>query len=654
MAKRNIAILSTILIVAFQLLPILGKTVYADTLVVPADDATHYYLYNHFDFTEWTSDDFLTSQNYIDYFNTLQGDDKTEVINKFPVSEDNYTIRVINDFIKGNYSVNQGFNSTGLYFAPIVVNGATIPFEDCKAFIGIFSGSGSGYILLTLYLYYCPNGDDFVYSGDTIYCPSQYYLTYQPFIMYQLTVDNTLHCSYSPGGTERITASLNSSTGYYQGTANVLQACIFCDFPYLFKYKSDYNSNLDTDFEVFTGYLNNNSLCVDRRTQRFNNMISGGGSVSPSQYGFKQNSFGNILYGDNTINQFLMVGYELNDISKTIGDKLYLKLNYRYLFSGLIHGVPIAFDETYYDNVQRYDLYPLNNNNYINVDLSNKIFPLLLETDSTFETNYATLRDVWEFSNSGSTSPYAQKPVPVSCDQMLYDFTTEHILTGYSMPVEYDTNFFRSVSLSYKGVTVSPTFNINTLWDGEFNGTYENRIDSAQIIVTESIYNAETGEESSPCTFIYDYLYGSYEGIGTLETIGDQLPSDKYSYGGQSLGYSSKEIGYNLATGDFYSSSAGGSSSSTGNVVNVYAGASSTGKVLIDIPFETAIANTPNLKQMYEDLKSGFVLSTTNSQSIIQLTRDTYTFIPAEIWGYIAITVVTCCGLAVYRNFRGR
>ena len=137
---------------------VLSQKIVSDaTVVVPTDDATHYYLYNHFDFTEWTSDDFLTSQNYIDYFDTLTGDDKTQIVNKFPVSEDNYTIRVINDFITGNYAVNQGFNSAGLYFTPIIVNGETIPFEDCKAFIGIFSGSGSGYILLTLYLYYCPN-----------------------------------------------------------------------------------------------------------------------------------------------------------------------------------------------------------------------------------------------------------------------------------------------------------------------------------------------------------------------------------------------------------------------------------------------------------------------------------------------------------------
>ena len=104
------------------------------TLVVPSDDSTHYYLYNHYDFTQWSSDDFLTSQNYTDFFNTLTGDNKTQIVNKFPVSEDNYTIRVINDFITGNYAVNQGFNSTGLYFTPIVVNGQTIPFEDCKTF----------------------------------------------------------------------------------------------------------------------------------------------------------------------------------------------------------------------------------------------------------------------------------------------------------------------------------------------------------------------------------------------------------------------------------------------------------------------------------------------------------------------------------------
>ena len=601
-------------------------------VVVNSDDNTHYYLYNHFEFDNWSKDDFLTSGNYDDYFNLLDGNNKTEVVNKFVDSDYTYTIRTLNDFVEPDYTVTQGFNALGLYFLPIQVNGQIIPFEDCKAFIGIFSGSGSGYILLTLYLYYCPNGDDFVYSGDTIYCESPYYLTYQPFVMYQMTYNDTLHCSYSVGSPERISVStVNSNTGYYQGTANSTQGCIFADFPYLFRYNTSYNNSLDTDYEVFQGYNNNNSLCVDRRTLNFINKINGItdddnllNDVNLMQFegdlGFEYFDFkGYISENQGLIFPNYIVNYKLNNYTdlRKQNIEIYAKYNFDFKLTFQMAGNQMyGYQSANMGSMGFQDMLPVDQNTY-GQDLNAYM------DDNTF-VNYRETAGLHLQSNG------------------IRDYENIQYFSENSMISDFGRYFYQIMN------NVAANKVVNSKRDSYFYITCEFWIE----------YVDENGRriQSNKIIRKIDYWGDSSDPSLLLTPVVDDVDSsaiidDDQAYHDFIDSYNYKKI--NEDTDGYLnylpSTSNNSNQSSVGDITiyqNPYP------YVLVDIPENQWLNSTPNLKTILTDFKT--MLAETKEGSILNFFPEVYNYFPAPVWSYLVYGIGICLMIGIWRGITRR
>ena len=270
------------------------------TVVIPADDNYHFYLLNHFDTENWTSEDFLTIQNYDDYYDKLSGNEKSAINNKFADTSlnNNKYSSMINDFIHPEYTTQGGITITGLYAVPPFYNGNPVDFDDCEIIIiGLTNGSTNPF---AIYTFYSPTGDDIVLCGNTIISASPYLLTYQPYNWYRDTsYDGSSHLYYAAGQPERFTIdTLNSTYNCYGSTmnVNVYDGCLFSTIPYMFT--SSTLSGINTDYEAYQSYLNGVSYSIDRRTDKFKVAIGeeNGSNVNPSQYGFKQNSFVTIKY----------------------------------------------------------------------------------------------------------------------------------------------------------------------------------------------------------------------------------------------------------------------------------------------------------------------------------------------------------------------
>lgn len=130
------------------------------TIITPVDDSSHYYFGNNLDFNNWESTDILTQTNY-NNLTTLTGDLTDYTMNTFYAQFGNYTDERLYNTLTADYTI----TDTGYYdihntwFKPIVVNGETIPIEDCKKVCGI-DHSGFLYNILL----YSPTGNNIAFG----------------------------------------------------------------------------------------------------------------------------------------------------------------------------------------------------------------------------------------------------------------------------------------------------------------------------------------------------------------------------------------------------------------------------------------------------------------------------------------------------------
>lgn len=598
---------------------------------------------------DYTSDDLLSIPNYIDYFSVpadklyLKYDAQYQRLTNNDTTEFGYYFWTnIKLYWDGN-------TSTGL---------KQIEFPEHEGYkLFYWWYTGRGYTCQTLVV--DTQGIPVLINGR-LACTDQFDLYYNQYLV---SSDFTSYSLYPNQSSYSGVVNGTQNGNYYYFNLDLNRQCMYSEIPYLMSFYDD-NNYPDGDFlsqapyyydnfvKVLDAYYNNTDdtgYVVDRRTSK---MINPSGSgVQPSQYGFKQGSFGNILYGGDLENQKLMVAYELNDPSSTIANDLYLKLNYRYLFDGLVVSQDIIFDEDYYTNTGVYDMYSLNNNNYVNVDLS-KVFDSLWEDDGNYADNLGIALTDWGGVATGRS--YPQKVMDKSATFLFRKLSDENLLVCNPVSVEWDNSFFDSVSLTYKNVTVSPKINLTSIISGTSSGSYVNRLDDVELIVTESIYNASTGEESSPYTFIYNYLTNTYSELGTLETSGE-LFDGSYDYGGQSLSsYTSDDINFDIAKGQYYPSSnnsAYGGQGYGGNasVGNITIGA---GDTIVDLTTDEWLAHSPNYNDLITTLKNGITAVSEDSGSVTALLTETYTVFPVPIWGYLTLAIATISALAVIRYIR--
>lgn len=660
MMKRYIAILSIISIVAIQLFPVLS--VHADTLVVPEDTANYYYVYNHIELDEWTYDDFLTVDNYNDYYNALTGSQKTDVNIKFPnYQEDN---GVINALLE---PTSNQTNAGTLYFRPIIVDGVQIPFEDCEATIWI-TQAGS---LLACSLFYNPNGDEIVSSANYNYSDTEFYIS---FVSFSIEAGGYIGDKYyyrfgqyqSVQATSQYDSTNNIYYNYtydsnYVGPLYDTRTCLFT---------SNTFADINTPAKAYQEYKNGSSLSIDRRPSRFISKIEGSES-SDGTLAVLDGSYHNIMGGASFDDMTMMSVYELNDYAKSRRFNLEICYDYTFSLSGTFNTYPFTFSKSFYDTNGYFDTYDIGNSNYLLIDMDEALSKIKTNPDRSFQNTPVggdeAVNEAFTFIMGTTDSN---------------QFHKNYGITGFSALecVDLMNNIGLNSVTTYKDKTSSLNINLNANiqsklnWDVGLNYDYQSRtingvmnnLEYATLQITIFLRDKDTGDTSTSLIWTYDFKSGTHTQEGGFDEVqydenNQVIPfNGNYSYGSSATGgYFSNIVpsDYNFNSGSYApiaNGGAGGSSNASVGDIIVYAGTNSVSKVFIDMPMEEALEHTPNLSQLYSDMKSGFLVSTNNSESIIQLTKDTYTFIPTEIWGYITICVVTCCGLAVYRNFRGR
>lgn len=650
--KKFIAIFCIALIVVFQI-PIIKSN--AETIVVPSDENGKFYLYNHVDFSTWTYDDFLTVNNYDLYFNTLSGDEKTKFNNIF-VDDIHNTQSYFKKIIYGLMNPNLS-GANNIWLGGFKIDDNYIPFEDCKiscAHVNLDSDA------ITFTLTYSPSNTPVIVSGNTLYSEQPFYMRYSG-------------CNFGGGGSlpdgndyysfSNFSTMMNESFMSHWDNSHQVYYWSYQGYPFngyfyaedivLFTGYTNNYPNIDDTIEAYEGYKNNNSLCVDRRTFKFIDKSTGHVTVLPSDYGFKQGSFKNAIYGSTFDNQNIFVAYELNDLSNSIKDDLYLRLDYVFNLDGVFNNYDLDYSGQYSTINGLYDLYSLSDSNYVNVDLDD-IFRSMSLNDSTINTQYENIDRFYDPSKySNVVSPVRQRGVdPLDCFNILYN---NGLITSAPVSISYNDEFLESLTVNYKDFGFNVKINTNSIYNSASTSVPSiNRLDSCNLTVIESIYNVKTGESSQACMFSYDYLTKSMQEVGSLEKEGEIFSGD-YSNGSQSSlsNPNSSNMNYDIATGQYYPSNAYGGSSSAYNGGNtVIVNPTQIPYLLVDVPEGEWMNKTPNLTGILTDFKNA--LEEVHDESILPIMTETYNYLPAPMWQYLTYAVELLLMIGIWRGITRR
>lgn len=588
------------------------------TVVIPADDSTHYYVLNHYETyydasAVWTEQTFLTVDNYVLNYDKLSGQEKTAINNKFVDTLNDTGVQgIINDFLYPSYTVPSGFlNITNLYFLPVIYNNQTIPFEDCTHLIAYIRTGSAEY--WAMYQFYCPTGKEIIMSGNTAYCEDVFYFTYQPFQFASSVIDNIYHNYYAIGSPERLTSGLDSTHNIYYTTLNpnAYDGTVLCDMQYLFT--SSNLSGISTDYDSYNSYLNNVSYAIDRRPDKFKNAIdpNGGGSGMNDivSLDYDPNLFNGVLgfnwfnpscslnYNQHTSSYFpyYIVKYEINnytDIHKTecsliIDADIALKLN-------------VNDPNNDYDGSGAYSTishYHYNNELLLNDNLDG--FTLFATTNSNSWTN-TSLRTARGFNTATHLTPFNGD----------LTFDINNIISQWETSGSIDkTNSYGVFRLMFY-VRNNITGAVSETFTAEFNLLTNQYTDNRNDIISND------NQEFIDFKNSFDYQNNN----------GDYLPVDYANY-----------------------VNGGGSSSSVGNITinqNPYP------YVLVDIPENEWMNYTPNLKTLLTDFKT--MLAETKDDSVLKMLPETYSYFPAPFMQYMLYGIGIIIMIGIWRAITRR
>ena len=583
-------------------------------IVVSADDNLHFYLLNHYDTENWDESDFLTIDNYDDYYDNLTGSQKTDIINKFvDTSLNNKYSAMINDFIHPEYTTQSGITIKNIYAVPPIYNGNVVDFDDCEIIIiGLQNGSTNPF---AVYCFYSPTGNDFIISGNTIISSQPYILTYQPYNWYiDTSYDGTNHLYYVPGSAERITIdTLNSQYNCYGSTMNTsaFDGCIFSTIPYLFT--SNSLSGINNDYNSYQSYLNGVSYAIDRRTDRFINVIdpNGGGSgmndivtldYDPTLFngvlGFNWfNPSCSLNYNQHTSSYFpyYIVKYQINnytDIHKTECS----------LIIDADIGLKLSVDDpnNAYDGSGAYATishYHYNNELLLNDNLDG--FTLFATSNSNSWTN-TSLRTSRGFNTQTNLNPFSGD-LTSDINNIISQWNTTASISRTNSYGNFRLNFYVRNNITGE---VSETFT------ADFNLLTNQYTDNRNDIISND------NQEFIDFKNSFDYQ----------DNNGDYLPVDYANY-----------------------VNSGGSSSSVGDITiyqNPYP------YILVDIPENEWMNYTPNLKTLLTDFKT--MLAETKDDSILKMLPETYNYFPAPFMQYMLYGIGIIIMIGIWRAITRR
>lgn len=656
--KRLIAII-LLLIITCSLVPQFKS--YADNQVQYID------MNSAIDFTSVPNNAFQTFDNYDDYYDTLSGIMKNNIwFNGWDDNQDNahQMEAFLNSMHENDYEVvpQDGVNFDDLHFMQIYYNGQYVPFENCFYSIDLTSDSYGNYLRLSLY--YSPDNSPLVncnyvcsennFISSHVYYTLNYYLdeNNQWLIKFQQTNSFQVDTQYN----NYVSLQPYQEIYEYYSTGNVTYTgagAIYTNIPMIYMWKDD-NETTDDDYLGDSGYQYQNycvyhyftdvdttGFDVDRRVSPIVGEVTEQGSL-----GVVQGTFANMVTGTMD-NMNLYVAYKLNQYTKSIQGRVNMKIDYEFICYANIDGEQYNFDEIFSECTGYLDSYQVNNTSLIAVDL-----------DKVFDNIYATPNYDTGYMGSVYQGILGIDIMPKMLNANAYlgalykcgflSTTTDFLIPYQEQPTVWDDlakkfTYIFGTPESMKAPKIE-----NQFQQGARTHTY-NQMTDCKLKITEYLYDEVNDVSSDTVIVYYDFMTGDYSSVGTFEDDGteifDGFDDDKVA--------PSDNGDNSVASNSSSSSSSSASAIGINGDVNITTGAANT-VAMIDIPFTEAVGHTPNLQSLYTTFRSQLVSYTDDSDSLIDLCKDTYTYLPAEIWGYIGFSVLTVCGIGVYRFFRGR
>lgn len=589
------------------------------TVVIPDDDSTHYYLYNHIDFDTFTSDELLTNENYNLYYDALSGNDKTDFNLNFTDNNGNR-----NALLNALVDTSLLNDTSAIYFYPITYQGNIIPYEECKHIL-FFNNIGFATLM-----YYSPTHSDIVNVGNYFISDEPFIISYQAY-SYNVSGDN-VNVFYYTREVNINSAYDSTNDFYYNYTLAVnFYGVFYSDIPCLFtSYNSNY-TNYDTPQKVYALYKQNDNLAIDRRTPEFINKISGDNSeddllndVDLMQFegdlGFEYFDFkGYITENQGLIFPNYIVNYKLNNYTDLRKENIEIYASYSFDFKltfQMAGNQMYGYQSANMGTMGFMDMLPVNQNTYgmdLNAYMDDNTFVNYRET-AGLHLQSNGIRDYENIQNFNQNSMIAdfgryfyQIMNNVSANKVVNSKRDSYFYITCEFWIEYiDENGRRTQSnkiirkIDYWGDSSDPSSNLTPV---------VNDIDSSGIIDDDQAYH----------DFIDSYNY-------------KKINEDTDGY----LNY-------------LPSTSNNSNQSSVGDITiyqNPYP------YVLVDIPENQWLNNTPNLKTILTDFKT--MLAETKEGSILNFFPEVYNYFPAPVWSYLIYGIGICIMIGIWRGITRR
>ena len=614
MLKKLTAVLLSAVIVVLSI-PVVRSS--AATIVVPEDDSTHYYLYNHVFFDDWSYDDFLTQDNYTNYFNALSGNDKTEFVNTFLL--DSRYGQLVNDFIDPSYAAD---SSQILAIPHITVDGVDIPYDDLKVRI-IYAGNINQFIVSS---FYCPSGDEVLNIGSGTFCKSPFYSS--AYVYYMSFTDGHYHFQQTDYASN-VLASIDSYGLYSFVTDNYnFSFLLYSNSKTLFLGNSNTFPDLDNFGEVFNAYENNNTLAIDRRTNKFLEKLNGDSGDNTiindadlmnfkGELGFESFSFKSYIDKNaDLVFPSYVVNYKYNNYTDLRKDNvlLYVDYNFDFKLTFRMAGGTVGYQTVNMQNMSVEDI--TDNRNAFGGDLNALISQSsnikVRETSGLHlqSNDIVGYEDVSQFQASSlianlgryfykiMNNPVSNHVVTSKRDSYFYIYIDFYLVDKTDGLYQESKHIKRRID--YWGDPSNPT--------DDFKTPAINDIDNSGIIDDDEAYQ----------NFI-----DSYNSNNTSEDAGyiNYLPSVNN----------------------------GGSNSQVGDITiyqNPYP------YLLVDIPEGEWMNKTPRLTTILTDFKDA--LSEVKNDSILNVMSETYNYLPVPVWQYFTYGVGILIAIGIWRGITRR
>ena len=644
MFKKTIAFTLSVIIVLLNSVIDLSAT-----SLIPSDDSTHYYFGNALDFTSWSADQLLTQSNY-SVANEFPGDLSLNVANTFYSQNGNFTDTVLFNTLTGDYTVDvDKIDINNTYFKPIVIDNDTIPISACKKVCGIQYGANKLYNILL----YSPSNTDIAFGTGYragFFSENDFYMSVVEFPLSFYDYNNIRVFQFGSGTNEnQIFSTVQNQQGFPTDSKvcrlDELSNIFYSETTILFQAlenNATYGESSLYRYDLMANYgynwLHNvdiSGFCQDRRTSSFIEQVNPV-SLIDDKLGVLIGSYNHLFTGLSYNDCCLFIGYQLNDYTKALGNNVSLKIDYNISLEGEYRENYFEFNKSFSECTGYLDSYNIFNSNYIQIDMS-KVFSMI-------RTNYTDTSVNHEFSiiNAIPTNSAIQEISSFSVKD-IFDVLIRSGGFGLAQKKQYVSNVWDDIASKADNVL---GYVLSSSYSFYENSSRQGVFDNAYMTITEYLETAE-GKKSDVNIWTYNFMTQQISNVGGFENNSEQ----DTDFGGFYMDniFAKNDNGLTDTSGQYAIQPY--SSATVGNIY-INSGLSSIPYILVDIPENQWMAQTPNLNTLLNDFKS--MLAETKENSILNMLPSTYSYFPAPVMQYLLYGVGLIVMIGIWRAITRR